>query len=661
MKTHSFLLSILLSTSAIQLHAISINTNFGKISDEEINLTQYDPDTTAEALILYEHTDVHFIYSAQAGFELVTDFSTRIKILKDEGVSQANITIPYYFIGYEQEEKVTKLQGFVYNRVNGKIVKTKLDKDYIFDEQISENTKQKKFTFPNVKQGSIIEYKYSLQSDFYYNIPPIIAQRNIPILHLETTVTIPEYFQYNTNITGWTLPNINQSLGNQNFNIIIGSYHEMVSASTQIYKLTTDSVEALKEENYIFCLEDYRPKLTFELRGINMPNSIYQPYTNSWPDLEARLMEFKEFGGALKMTCPFKNEIEQLKAIADPNEKIQAVLDLVRAHMTWNGNYGIFAEDIKKAVQNGKGDMPQINFTLISALREAGLEAYPVVFSRRSKGRIPLTFPTIDKLNSLIAAVKIDEGNLVYLDACSPVSTINIFNPNLLVENARLITERGSQWVDLSNLSRNLQNLNIEGTIGADGLITGEARNIFLGECAYDYQILTAPFTEAEQFRETAERAYEVEVQEYQQESPQAGRVNENFTFTKQSNTNGDYIYIDPFVLSYMSKNPFPNAERKYPVEFDYNRSDAIMAKLTIPDGYTIVEAPQNIALLSPDKSLKCVYHITIEGNTISLLYKFDRKRSFFDQPGYGDLRAFYANIVGKKGEQIVLKRTLAQ
>lgn len=244
MKTHSFLLSILLSTSAIQLHAISINTNFGKISDEEINLTQYDPDTTAEALILYEHTDVHFVYSAQAGFELVTDFSTRIKILKDEGVSQANITIPYYFIGYEQEEKVTKLQGFVYNRVNGKIVKTKLDKDYIFDEQISENTKQKKFTFPNVKQGSIIEYKYSLRSDFYYNIPPIIAQRNIPILHLETTVTIPEYFQYNTNITGWTLPNIDQSLGNQNFNIIIGSYHEMVSASTQIYKLTTDSVEA---------------------------------------------------------------------------------------------------------------------------------------------------------------------------------------------------------------------------------------------------------------------------------------------------------------------------------------------------------------------------------------------------------------------------------
>jgi hypothetical protein len=52
---------------------------------------------------------------------------------------------------------------------NGKVVETKLEtKASVFKEKINKNLVIKKFTFPNIKEGSIIEYEYKLTSDFVF-------------------------------------------------------------------------------------------------------------------------------------------------------------------------------------------------------------------------------------------------------------------------------------------------------------------------------------------------------------------------------------------------------------------------------------------------------------------------------------------------------------
>jgi hypothetical protein len=60
---------------------------------------------------------------------------------------------------YSNYDLVHNIEGITYNLENNKIVKTKLNKKNFFISKFSENRKSVTFTLPNVKEGSIIEYK----------------------------------------------------------------------------------------------------------------------------------------------------------------------------------------------------------------------------------------------------------------------------------------------------------------------------------------------------------------------------------------------------------------------------------------------------------------------------------------------------------------------
>ena len=46
---------------------------------------------------------------------------------------------------------------------------------------------QTKFTMPNIKEGSVIEYKYSIESPFYWNVDEFVFQHDIPVKKLEAS------------------------------------------------------------------------------------------------------------------------------------------------------------------------------------------------------------------------------------------------------------------------------------------------------------------------------------------------------------------------------------------------------------------------------------------------------------------------------------------
>ncbi len=64
-------------------------------------------------------------------------------------------------------------------------------------EAYSDNLNRAKFTLPNVKEGSVIEYSYRITSEFLSYLRDWEFQREIPTVWSEYKVTIPEYFHYN--------------------------------------------------------------------------------------------------------------------------------------------------------------------------------------------------------------------------------------------------------------------------------------------------------------------------------------------------------------------------------------------------------------------------------------------------------------------------------
>lgn len=126
------LLTLLCYLCCLQLFAdeqtIIPNLKFGKPTMEELTMTTYAPDSNATAVILCKLTNVSYKWGLES-FRLVSEYKVKIKVLKPEGTSYANVTIPYYELANNtMKENIIGLDASAYNMENGKMVRTKMKK-----------------------------------------------------------------------------------------------------------------------------------------------------------------------------------------------------------------------------------------------------------------------------------------------------------------------------------------------------------------------------------------------------------------------------------------------------------------------------------------------------------------------------------------------------
>ncbi|MCY6361386.1 DUF3857 domain-containing protein [Bacteroides thetaiotaomicron] len=176
---------------------------YGKPSQEELVMTAYAPDTSATAVVLYSKCDVRYDLLAN-NFRILYNYEVKIKVLKSEGASYADIQIPYYSNERNStlKESVSQLDASAYNMEGGKMVRTKMKRDLVFTERLTKQYMQLKFSIPAVREGTVFEYKYQLSSDLYYSINSWEAQRSIPVIFNQYDITIPEYFKFNLDMRG---------------------------------------------------------------------------------------------------------------------------------------------------------------------------------------------------------------------------------------------------------------------------------------------------------------------------------------------------------------------------------------------------------------------------------------------------------------------------
>lgn len=167
-----FLLTCLHAFS-LQMKAQSIEPNlkFGKPTDTELNMVAYDQDPDAAAVVLCSLTQTYYVVKSN-DFKVVTDVKVRLKILKTEGTEYGDVAVP--FVDREdsklRKEVMMGVKATSYNMENGTVVKTKMNNDMVFRERYDKNTKLLKFTVPQVKVGTVIEYQYTKESDYFYSI-----------------------------------------------------------------------------------------------------------------------------------------------------------------------------------------------------------------------------------------------------------------------------------------------------------------------------------------------------------------------------------------------------------------------------------------------------------------------------------------------------------
>lgn len=312
----------------------------GKVSKEELQMTVYEKDSTAEAFILGEKYYLNTKFSAATNsFDLQLEVHRRIKILHNDAIDEwGNISFNLYE-NKGKREKLVAFKGYTLNLVNGKIEEEKLALKDAFEERSSENYNTRKFTFKNVQVGSIIDYSYTIYSDFYTRIPDLVFQKSIPVMWSEMTFEYPEYFKYKYFMTGSERVYHSEK---ETLTEYSGGYEIPKISNTWVLK----DIPSLKQLSFMRPVSNYRTKINYELYGVDFPGRIYENYSSSWEEINRDLMNSDNFGKLLDRLSPTQKIAEELGVSEASNmEKILAAVDYVQSNYIWNDKMRIYPSD----------------------------------------------------------------------------------------------------------------------------------------------------------------------------------------------------------------------------------------------------------------------------------------------------------------------------
>jgi len=646
---------------------------FGRISDEEILQEVHPLDADASAAILYKKGKVSLQYNS--GWEYVYDFEARIKIYNQEGYDFATIEVPLYRVGAGSNEIFSNFRGFTHNMEGGKSTRDRVRNSDMFDEDFNEFWDIKKITFPNVKEGSVLEYTYKITSPYTRSLPEFDFQAQIPVDYAEYTLEIPEYLGYKTYSKGF-FPlgrDIKTELKDFTFSYMAsqasgssahGSHRTQYSTITQTQTTTTytaKNVPKIVQEEYVNNFRNYITSIRPELEWIRMPRSPLQTFSTSWEDIAKDAYKRRSFGGELDIKNYFEAELQAvLNNASTPTERKLAVFEFVKQRMTWNGNYNFFThKGVRDAYRDRTGNVGEINLMLTAMLRHAGLNANPVLVSTKSNG-IPL-FPTSTGFNYLVSAVEI--GNeIILLDATSPYSTPNVLPERTLNWFGRLVRkDETTQQVGLMPSTSSRSIVNMEVKVNPNGSIDGRYRISLTDHYALAFRSTNATKPETTYVEELEKRYGDLEIIDYsiQNKTDPYQPIIESYSFSKENAFDiiGDKLYVNPMFFVGSSRNPFTAETRAYPIDFRFPSSSAYMINVLIPDGYQVESTPKSEIFQLPDGLGEFRFMISNTGNSLQLRVTSDIKVALVPADYYEALKDYYAALIAKQTEKIVLAK----
>ena len=628
---------------------------FGEVPAELLKMTVYEKDSAASAFVVYENQTVYYNYNTTfSNFEIVSDYTVRIKILTADGVEQANGSIPFYKgSNSASTENISGLTGWTYNLEDGKVTKEKLSKDYIFIENVTDNYKRMKFALPAVKAGSVIEYKYTFTSPFFDMPRNFKFQRSIPVKYSHLTITIPEYFVFNRETRGYEPIKTNIKPVNMTFHLSTQLAHcSGEETSAEVFDLP-----ALKDEGFVWNYNDFMTSISFNLKRVTITGVLYKDYAQTWDNIVEGLRDYDNFGGKLKNKGLFKEELSALPASND-EEKLRSILDLVRKKVKWNDRSTFYINDPSKALKDGVGTSGEINSLLFNAVRNAGYDAGVVAMSLRSNGRIPLTYPSRDNFNYFIVQVKIGEKTY-YLDATRSYCDLNVIPVDCLVDNALCIYDKKFNWVDLSQTGNNSSRINLLVAFNEDGVLAGMRIRSMTGESVFSFKQAYEKSKDEAEYIQKIETDNDIVITNYKTEEKRP-TLAESYNFTSNSIRTGDenLVIVHPLLFETMQKNPFKEETRKLPVEFNYPEDERINVNIAIPKGYVLDEAPKPARLTYGDNnSIEFSYLVQPSETHVQIAYRFKLDVCIVPATQYEGLRDFVSKVFAKCQEVLVFKK----
>jgi hypothetical protein len=668
MKPRTLILAaVLMMTSQNYLFSQDkLNIKFGKISAADFDLSKYQIDSGANAVVIADIGSSYFEGNSKGWFSLVHKKQTRVKILNKNGFDAADVYVILYY-DKDSREDISNLKAVTYNLENGNVVSTPLEKKSVFQDKLDRNHIAVKFTLPAIKEGSLIEYTYTVRSEFYFNLQPWSFQGKYPVLWSEYEVSIPSIFDFVFLSQGFQKFDISETSNRANNYMIResggtgASSAFTFSSNDGIHRWVMKNVPALKEESFTSTIRNHIDKVEFQLATVMIPQQAPEDYLGNWTKLSEKLMKDEDFGESLDKDNNWMNDDVKiiLQGASNDLEKMYRIYAWVRDHFTCTDHSARYLSNpLKTVFKNKNGNVADINLLLTAMLRHENLQAYPVILSTRHNGYAHPVYPLINRYNYVICQVVADNRNY-YLDATDPDLGFGHLPSDCYNGQARVITPTLAAAVDF--IPDSITESKVTSVFLFKEKSPGELSGKFSSTLGY-YESLNLRDKvkekgEQQYFKDLAATNSELELSNIKLDSLKIPEIPIQESYEFKMKNEGEVAYLNPMMGEGYKENWFKAVDRLYPVEMPYTIDETFIFSMEIPEGYEVEEIPKSARVSMTEGKGLFEYLIAKDDQNIRLRSRLQLKKATFSRDDYQELREFFSYVVKKHQEQIVLKK----
>src|SRR6056297_179186 len=625
----------------------NIFENFGTPPSE---LNEPAPDHNAPYEYLSREASIEFD-ETDRGIVVYIHYLNRIKVYSDDPIDQAEaalVGIPFY--ASENIERVTNLEGITW-KGNGQFYS--LNTENTRNAELNSRYSLIEFEMPEVEEGSVLEYKYTLERRYIDELPDFYLSDRVPVREATLFMKNADFLRYDV-----IEQNVDFELSYQEFEVdtssipFVFTYERPDPVNVEVW--SAEGIPAIDATSFISSIDDVRAKLKFQISEFGLPR---QPLDNSWELIAAQLRRNSNpYDSIDENRDLISMELDQFSEVQSLIEMQDSILHYLNSTMQFNGTNTVYAEgNLDQVIDGRPADQAEINTLLLGLLREAGIEAYPLFISGREFGRINRSFPSLFQFNQLLVYSEIDDVEYV-MDASFAHSLPNLISVNSFNNQGFLLRENDFHWIEI-NPRKSVFNLRvgIEGDLNQNGSLTGTIRAETTG---YPSREIIRSLAGAESEGDIIKKIFldiypeaklsdtEIVVDEL---NPDIISIRAAFEIPNYAVSFTEGLEYKPVIVGYLYQNPFESANRRVPITLDEPEQLFVNYSINLPDGSEAENLQGRQITELPGAELREEYGIS--DNQLNYSFGVNIKRKQFSSDDYSQLRRIYERWVELSNE----------
>jgi hypothetical protein len=639
----------------------SLTAQVTKIEDSRDSLLFYlkkqspsdYPDAPAE--ILYEK-GIQYSQDIETAFE----YEIAFKVYDVSEIGElADVVISKF-----GDAQVQKLRAKTYNLEGDSIHTSILEKSDLILENFTDNLNLVKFSLPNLKNGSVVSYRYKLVS-FSRRFSWNFQHKNIPV----------RYSEFNTDFySGMIITPVSNAtppfkkyeskkLFEKATGNAIAFEEEVLERTNRIW--IRRNVPPLIVEPQMGSIEQYTERIKLRFNGFNTRGYFY-PFVESWEIYNKKAWYEGAFRSAFKKSKSLAQIAETVKAAGDDSLAFaKKIYYMVQQKVNVNSS----EREPEEVWSRKQANQLSIARFLCATYRSLGYNSDIVLLANKHNDALNPLLYNVDDISNII--VRLFVGSEVFvLDPTNKYLPFGSLPLHYYNGYARVVNEKGDGITLTPELAVNKNSANV--------LISFDPKDNKVLRINYNLKLGTYDAINIRQALKSDSVNYVNSLLTKSDSlSNNRGMVTDKITFEHSNNleerltikTEG-HITLDknlgtlrltPFFYRAIASNILKSTkERKFPLSFDNIEIDNYRFAFKLDNQFEVDELPKSrqVAFGTPvtDLFLSTIGYDE-KSHTIIANYKYDRNGLTYNVELLKEYNEFQTEIIKLLNQQIVLKR----